>query len=139
MNNSKWEVAGWVGACICMFLLAVVHTAYEMGTYQGTWVLCGVMCTCSMMALRPKYRTTCWNAVKYGTAAVLPLVAVAGAVALGVWFVHNPGWFLVTVIAGPILWAIGVSTDMQRRTPHHDSRPGSFYQQSQRKQWDNSK
>ena len=139
MNSTTIERIMYYLACACMLLIAINHTAYSKGAYHMTWVLCGVVCMCSMLALRPKYRTTCWNAVVYGAAAVLPLVAVAGAVALGVWFVHNPGWFLVTVIAGPILWARGVATDMQRRTPHHDSRPGSFYQQSQRKQWDNSK
>lgn len=137
--NSTIERLMWGLACACMLLIAINHTAYSKGAYHMTWVLCGVVCMCSMLALRPKYRTTCWNAVKYSAAAVLPIAAVMGMIALGVWFIYNPGWFLFTVVAGPILWAIGVASDMQSRTPHHDSRPGSYYQQSQRKQWDNSK
>ena len=139
MNSTTIERIMYYLACACMLLIAINHTAYSKGAYHMTWVLCGVVCMCSMLALRPKYRTTCWNAVKYGTAAVLPLVAVAGVVALGVWFVQHPGWFVVVGLGGPVLWAIWLVSDMQSRPPHHDSRPDSHYRLSQRKKWDNSK
>ena len=136
---SKWEYTGWILAVLGMFILAVNHTAYDKGAYMGTWALLGVVYTCALLALRPKYRTTCWKAVKYGVAALLPYVVLVVAVPLGVWFVHHPGWFMFTVVACPILWAIGVASDMQSRTTHHDGRPGSHYFESQKKQWDNSK
>ena len=79
MNSTTIERIMYYLACACMLLIAINHTAYSKGAYHMTWVLCGAVCMCSMLALRPKYRTTCWNAVKYGTAAVLPLVAVSSA------------------------------------------------------------
>jgi hypothetical protein len=36
-----------------------------------------------------------------------------------------------------IIWAIGVASDMQSRPSHHDSKPGSFYYESNKKKGDN--
>ena len=40
--------------------------------------------------------------------------------------------FLALFIVG-IVWALGVASDMNRREVHHDSRPGSYYYESNKK------
>ena len=133
--NSTMERIMWGLVCMCMLALAVNHTAYAKGWYVGTWILLGVVYMSTLLALRPNYRATCWKAIKYGVAASLPMLVPVVAVAVGVWLVHNLtlGWFLFMVVAAPIVWALGVASDMQSRTPHHDSRPGSYYYESNKK------
>jgi hypothetical protein len=131
--NSTIERIIWGLACMCMLALAVNHTAYEKGAYMGTWVLLGAVYTCALLACRPKYRVYVEHAIKYGFLTLLPYAVPVVAVAVGVWFVHNPGWFLLVIVAGPILWALSASSDIGSREVHHDSRPGSYYYESNKK------
>ena len=46
-------------------------------------------------------------------------------------------WTFAGVFIIGIIWAIGVASDMQSRPSHHDSKPGSFYYESNKKKGDN--